>query len=496
MIREAFIDILNSFLKERSFVKHQIDSYNYFVTRKVQKIVDEIETIKPDIPEVGSLKIKLRDVKFLSPRVVESDGIEREVLPFECRLRNLTYASPLYIGCDLWINDIKNEKEYVHFGDIPVMVKSVLCPLSKMSENELIANFEDPNDLGGYFIINGTERVMIVVEEISENKVIVDKADVGAIEEIARIHSEKDGYIQRHLLERRKDGTITITFANVVRLPLVVLLKALGLEDDKDIILTISLDEEVQEKFYLNLIESEVTDSKEAKNYLIKHLKITKSPEKYEKIEKLLDKYLLPHIGQDKSFRMEKAVFLCKAAEKLIKFHLGKTEKDDLDHYSNKRLRLAGDLLEILFRTIMLGKWGLITRINFNYVRSTKRGRLPPLKTVVEANVFTNQMISTMAIGAWPGNRSGVTQRLDRMSYFKSISHMRNIMSPLTSSQEHFEARELHPTHFGRICASETPEGANIGLRKYLALMSEVTFDLSKEEIDKIIENLPKYEKV
>jgi len=495
MIREAFCDILNAFLRERGFVKHQIDSYNNFITRKVQKIIDEIDAIKPDVPEVGTLKIKLRDVKFLEPRVVESDGIERPVLPFECRLRNLTYASPMLIGCDLWINNVKNEKEYVHFGDIPVMLKSVLCPLSRMSEKELIANFEDPNDPGGYFIINGTERLMIIVEEISENKVIVEKVEKGAIREIARIHSEKDGYIQRHLLERRSDGMIFITFANVVKLPVVVLLKALGMEEDREIALSISLEEEIQNEFFINLEENEVANSAEAKNYLIKHLKIVKSPEKHEKIEKLLDKYLLPHIGQDKSNRLEKAVFICKAIEKLLKLHLGKIKNDDLDHYANKRLRLAGDLLEILFRTVMLGKWGLITRIAFNYIKSTKRGRLPPLKAAVEANILTNQIVSTMAIGTWPGNRTGVTQRVDRMSYHKTIAHMRNIMSPLSSTQEHFEARELHPTHFGRICASETPEGANIGLRKYLALMSEVTQDLSKAELEEVLENLPKYEK-
>lgn len=496
-MNEQFIEILNAFLKERSLTKHQIDSYNNFVARKIPKIISEIETLKPDVPEVGKIKIKFKDIRYLEPTVVESDGIERNVLPFECRLRNLTYASPILIGCDFEINNVKREElDYVHIGDLPVMVKSILCPLSRMNENELINNFEDPDDPGGYFIIKGTERIIILLEEISENKVIVEKANVGAVMEIARIHSEKDGYIQRHLLERRNDGIIQITFANVQRLPIVILLKALGLERDKDIALSISLDEKVQEEFYINLVESEVTNQEEAWEKIAKHIKVMKSSERSEKVEKLLDKYLLPHMGQEKENRIDKALFLCKAIEKIIKFHLNKIKDDDLDHYSNKRIRMAGDLLEILFRSLLLGKWGLINRINFNYVKLTKRGKLPPLKSVVEANVFTNQFMSTMSIGSWPGGRSGITQRLDRMNYYKSISHMRNIMSPLTSSQEHFEARELHPTHFGRICASETPEGANIGLRKNLALMSEITFDLPKEELEKIIENLPPFEKV
>ncbi|MFH0711024.1 MAG: DNA-directed RNA polymerase subunit B, partial [Candidatus Aenigmatarchaeota archaeon] len=180
--------------------------------------------------------------------------------------------------------------------------------------------------------------------------------------------------------------------------------------------------------------------------------------------------------------RLEKAMFLSKAIGKLIKLHLNKIEADDLDHYSNKRLKQAGDLLEILLRAILLGKWGLITRITYNYQKLTKRGRLPPLQAIVESNVLTNQLVSALAIGSWVGGRTGVSQRLERGSFIKTVSHMRNVLSPLTSTQEHFEARELHPTHWGKLCTSETPEGATIGLRKYLAIMAEVTKGVGEKE--------------
>ena len=137
-------------------------------------------------------------------------------------------------------------------------------------------------------------------------------------------------------------------------------------------------------------------------------------------------------------------------------------------------------------RSILLGKWGLITRITYNYQKLTKRGRLPPLQAIVESNVLTNQLVSALAIGSWVGGRTGVSQRLERGSYIKSVSHMRNVLSPLTSTQEHFEARELHPTHWGKLCASETPEGATIGLRKYLAIMAEVTKGVSEKELKPI----------
>jgi DNA-directed RNA polymerase subunit B len=473
---------LDVFSKEKGFVRFQIDSYNDFITRRIPKVLSEIGVIKPEVPELGDFKIKLGEFKIGEPTVKEADGSTRPILPMEARIRNLTYAAPMYVEMTPVLNNIESESVIVNFGDMPVMVKSKICPLSSMSRQELIEAGEDPEDPGGYFIINGTERILVLVEEIAPNRIIVSKVDTGNITEIARIHSDKDGYIQRHLLERKNDGIIFISFANITRLPIVILLKALGLESDKDIITAISLDPEVQEEFYVNLYESEVSTKNEALDEIGKHLKIPQKEYRIDRATKLIDRYLLPHLGQNPENRMEKAIFLAKAVGKLIKLHIGKIEEDDLDHYSNKRLKLAGDLLEILLRSILLGKWGLITRITYNYQKLTKRGRLPPLQAIVESNVLTNQIVSALAIGSWVGGRTGVSQRLERGSYTKTISHMRNVLSPLTSTQEHFEARELHPTHWGKLCTSETPEGATIGLRKYLALMAEVTSGLGEKE--------------
>jgi DNA-directed RNA polymerase beta subunit len=478
-----FVELLNSFIRERGLVKFQIDSYNEFVERRIQKILDEIGVIKPDVPELGNLKIKLGKFSIDRPTVKEADGSTRPILPLEARIRNLTYASPMYVEMTTILNNIKSEPKNMNFGDLPVMLKSKICPLYNMSRNELIQAGEDPDDPGGYFIINGTERLLVLVEEIAPNRIIVTKVNSGNIEEIARIHSEKEGYVQRHLMERKIDGIITISFANVTRLPVVYLLKALGLTSDKEIITAVSDDEEVQEEFYVNLIETTSSTVNEALEEIGKYLKIPQKEYRIDRATKLIDKYLLPHLGQNPEDRLKKALFLAKAVGKLIKLHLGKTEEDDLDHYSNKRVRLAGDLMEILLRSIILGKWGLVTRVSYNYRKLTKRGRMPPLQAIVEANVLTNQIVSSMAIGTWVGGRTGVCQRVDRGSYIKTLSHMRNVLSPLTSTQEHFEARELHPTHWGKLCTSQTPEGATIGLRKYLALMAEVTKGVDENTI-------------
>ena len=490
---EGFKTLLKAFAEDFGFVKFQIDSFNDFVDRRIPNIIKQIKEIKPEIPDLGEFRIKLGKFKLGSPSVREADGSVRNILPAEARIRNLTYAAPMYVQMTPILNDIESETIWVNFGDLPIMLKSKYCPLSTMSRRELIEAGESPDDPGGYFIINGTERVLVLVEEIAPNRIIVEKSNAPNVTETARIHSEKDGYIQRHIIERRTDGIIRISFANINNLPIVVLLRALGLESDKDIITAVSLDPEIQEEFFPNLFESESTSTKEAIDEIGKKIKIAEKEYRKERVETLIDKYLLPHLGQDKSNRIEKALFLAKAVNKILRLHLNKIPEDDLDHYSNKRLRLAGDLLEILFRSILLGKWGLITRIMYNYQKLTKRGRFPPLPAIVEANVLTNQIVSALAIGAWVGGRTGVSQRLERGSYIKTISHMRNILSPLTSTQEHFEARELHPTQWGKVGPSQTPEGATIGLRKYLAIMAQITKGLSEPERNNLLNIIKKH---
>jgi DNA-directed RNA polymerase beta subunit len=487
LIDEKFLTLLDTFAKQEGFVKFQVDSFDDFVTRRIPKVLNEIGLIKPNVPELGDLKIKLGEFKIGTPSIKEADGSVRNILPQEARTRNLTYAAPMFVEMTPVLNNVESEPVTVNFGDMPIMLKSKICPLSTMSREELIEAGEDPDDPGGYFIVNGTERILVLVEEIASNRMIGSSVSTGNISEIIRIHSEKEGYVQRHLIERKNDGIVTISFANVTRLPLAILLKALGLERDKDIVTSISSDEEVQEEFYINLYEIEASTKEEGLDEIGKHLKILQKEYRSERAIKLIDRYLLPHLGQEPANRMEKALFLAKAIEKIIKLHLNKIDDDDLDHYSNKRIKLSGDLLEILLRSILLGKWGLLTRVTYNYQKLTKRGRLPPLQAIVESNVLTNQIVSALAIGSWVGGRTGVSQRLERGSYIKTISHMRNVLSPLTSTQEHFEARELHPTHFGKLCTSETPEGATIGLRKYLAIMAEVTKGLNEKERKSIV---------
>jgi len=477
--------LIKSFAEDVGFVRFQIESYNDFIENRIQKIFDEIKEIKPEVPEIGELILRFGKVSIGEPQICEADGAIRKILPYEARLRELTYSAPVFIEVKPIVNGVEQNTINVHIFDVPVMIKSKICPLSNMTRAELEQVNEDPDDPGGYFIINGVERAFVLIEEVAPNQMIVEKQNVGNFTELLRLSSEANGYTQRHTIERKNDGTIVITYGGLKRLPIVVLFKALGVED-KEIVDMLGNDERVLQDFYSNFYTSDVADQKSAYEFIANALKI---PKEYMKtrIDMLLDNYLLPHVGQTTKDRVEKAKYLAYAVQKIIKCGLGIIPEDDIDHYRNKRIRLAGDLLETLYRSIIMGRYGLVPRIKYRYQQMVKRGKLPPLQTIVESAVVTAQVVSAMGTGTWPQGRTGVSQRLERKNYIETFSYLRRVLSPLSSTQEHFEARELHPTHFGRFCPAETPEGAEIGLRKHLALFAEITKDIPKADERKVL---------
>jgi DNA-directed RNA polymerase subunit B len=486
-----FISLIRAFEEERGWVKFQTDSFDHFVDHGLQEIINEIGTIEL-MPETGDAKLSFGKVETGSPYVIEADGYKRSketkspLFPNECRIRNLTYAAPIWVNITPIINGIQEKTERVHIGDLPVMIGSKLCSTHGVSNNELVRAGEDPNDAKGYFIVNGTERVLVLIEEIAGNKPVFERDGESVT---VRVNSERSGFKQRHLLERRPEGNLTISFANIRKLSVITLLKALGMATDKEICENLSKDPKILNELYISLYESEPTDVEEAIEMIGRKLKVSEDYRR-ERVNQILDRYLLPHIGQEKSDRVLKAKYLARIVRKVIAVFLGMIPEDDIDHYNNKRLLMSGELLSQLFRSVLLGRWGLIAKMTYNYQKLTKRGKQPSVQGIVEANAVTKQILSSLATGNWIGGRTGVSQRLDRSCYLKSVSHLRSVVSPLTTTQEHFRAREIHPTEWGRLCPAETPEGSSIGLRKHLALLAEITPGLSKNENGRMIKSI------
>jgi len=174
---------------------------------------------------------------------------------------------------------------------------------------------------------------------------------------------------------------------------------------------------------------------------------------------------------------------------KLFLLKEGIITDDDKDHYMNKRVRLAGDLLEDLLRTNFRG---LVNDMLYIFQRGVRRGRIIPITSIIRTKFLSSRIKSAMATGNWTANRQGVSQRLERDNGTQTLSHLRGVVSLLESTRESFQARALHLTHWGRLGPIESPEGKNIALRKTLSLLSSITPKLSKKDINSTVNSLEK----
>jgi DNA-directed RNA polymerase subunit B len=364
------------------------------------------------------------------------------------------------------------------------MAKSNACILNNFSNSKLIDYGEDPKDPGGYFIINGSERVIVGLEDLSYNKIIVDRETLGGnIVFKAKVYSSIVGYRAKLELVMKNDGLIVARIpGSPVDIPVVTLMRALGLESDKEIAAVVSLVDELQDELEGSFEKAgDVPTAKDAVVYISKRIAPGMLEEfQIKRAETLLDWGLLPHLGKHPENRKEKAQFLGEAACKLLELKLGWITPDDKDHYGNKVIKFAGQMLADLFRTAFRN---LVRDMKYQLERSGQKRGINAVAAAIRPGIITDKLNNAIATGNWGRGRVGVTQLLDRTNYLSTISHLRRIQSPLSRTQPNFEARDLHATHFGRICPSETPEGSNCGLVKNLALSGIISVNVPSEEI-------------
>jgi DNA-directed RNA polymerase beta subunit len=503
-------ELVDAFFDKYNLVDHHIKSYNDFVNNRIQNIIDITE---PITLEQGKYRLRTGNLEIQKPFTKEADGSKSLIYPTEARLRNLTYSAHMFLELALDQEDEENPLEKIYIGELPLMIKSDSCHLSGLNQEELVAKGEDPQDPGGYFIVNGSERAVVTMEEIAPNKIILERiGDVGDRRAKAIVTSIKSGFRARISLEYRKPRKsgvfLRISFPYVPgEIPLVVLLRALGLSTDEKIITAISDDFNFQMIIADDMQVSESAlklDPKEMdglskddreeylQNTAIKYIgnRVAKGmTEEYriKRAEDIIDRYLLPHMGVEKEKRKSKAIYLAEMTEMLLQVIFELREPHDKDHYTNKRLRVSGDLMEDLFRVAFTN---LTRDMSYQLERSISRGKEPSIKQAVRSDVLTENIKHAIATGNWVGGRAGVSQLLDRTSYMGTLSHLRRVVSPLSRSQPHFEARDLHPTQFGKICPNETPEGPNCGLVKNLALMCKISEGSDPQLIRNVIKEM------
>ena len=475
--------IIQDILKREGIARQHLNSFDEFLERGLQSIINEVVQIEIENAEYP-YKIQLGKVKLQQPRMMELDGSITHITPAEARLRNVSYSAPVMMEASVVEDGKILESRFVHIGDIPVMVRSNACILHNFPSQKLIEHGEDPKDPGGYFIINGSERVIVGLEDLSYNKIIVDKETVGGNAVFkAKVYSSIVGYRAKLELVMKNDGLIVARIpGSPVDIPVVTLMRALGLESDKEIAAAVSLVDDIQDELEASFEKTtDVPTAKDAIVYISKRIAPGMLEEfQIKRAETLLDWGLLPHLGKHPENRKEKSQFLGEAACKLLELRLGWIYPDDKDHYGNKVIKFAGQMLADLFRTAFRN---LVRDMKYQLERSGQKRGINAVAAAIRPGIVSDKLNNAIATGNWGRGRVGVTQLLDRTNYLSTISHLRRVQSPLSRTQPNFEARDLHATHFGRICPSETPEGSNCGLVKNLALSAIISVNVSSEEI-------------
>ncbi|MCS5650227.1 MAG: DNA-directed RNA polymerase subunit B'', partial [Dehalococcoidia bacterium] len=398
--------LIKSFFKSRStagpsaaLVNHQLGSFNDFLPHDknsapwMQRVVDNI-SVGADEKRRGAIRLELGDldvvidlgkIRIGRPVVYEANGSQTESIPMMARLRNMTYSAPIYLEFTIIEEGMEIEEVEEEIGNMPVMVKSMLCNLHRHYltgegssdddyKNALKIKGEDPQDPGGYFIVNGTERVLVCLEDLAPNRVMVESEQRYQRQtELAKVFSQREGFRALTVVEKKKDGILQVSIPVASgQVPLAVLMMALGMESADDIMQAITNDTEMQNLILANIEEIHSTEgiytTQEALEYMERRFAAGQSKEyRKKRINYILDNTLLPHLSTTYEARIKKAVFLGRMAREVLELNRGQRKPDDKDHYANKRLKLAGNLMEELFRS---GLQALLNDMKYQMERS------------------------------------------------------------------------------------------------------------------------------
>ncbi|KAI1204442.1 DNA-dependent RNA polymerase II beta subunit [Annulohypoxylon truncatum] len=553
--------VIGSYFKKKGLVSQQIDSFNDFQETTIQELVEEYSQISVDEHNPPSADgraialrrydLKLGHVTIARPIAMESDNTSGPLLPYECRDRNMTYAAPIYVkvdskvtACieqDIPLHEMDEEQQaearstgkhptrlvwepeenvletpsadkgkagdQIFIGKLPIMVKSKACHLNGEPDDELFLLNECPYDQGGYFIINGSEKVLIAQERSAANIVqVFKKAQPSPFSYTAEIRSalEKGSRLISSLMlklytkgdaSRGGYGETIHTTLPFVRadLPIAIVFRALGVVSDEEILNHICYDRndsQMLEKLRPCIEEAFcIQDREVALDYIGKRGRDSHNVARDRRIraaKDILQKEMLPHISQSEGCETRKAFFLGYMVHKLLQCSLGRRDTDDRDHFGKKRLDLAGPLLAKLFRNIVRR---LVQEITQHLKRCIDGNKRFQIELAAKPAIITNGLKYSLATGNWGDQKkamsstAGVSQVLNRYTFSSTLSHLRRTNTPIGRDGKLAKPRQLHNTHWGLVCPAETPEGQACGLVKNLSLMCSISVGTSTDPI-------------
>ena len=498
-----------------SFVSHHLDSYNDFFGGGLQRIFREknpIRIMKDQDQKTNEFNIQCNiflggkdgtKVYYGKP-IIYDENREHFMYPNEARLRNMTYGITIHYDVEVEFILTSFEKvrtetvktfPKIFLGRVPIMLQSDLCILKGLDRKMRFELGECKNDYGGYFIIDGKEKCIISQEKFGDNMLYVrDKGnDLYSHSAEIRSVSEDASKPTRTLAVRLVSPTTTLTNQQIVvsvpnvrkPVPLFILMRALGVESDKDIIEYCLLDLKKNEN-YIDLFIPSIHDAggiftqEVALKYIATMTKGKTIPHTLE----ILSNYFLPHMGE-LNFN-DKAYFIGHMVNQLLRVYMKKAKATDRDSFLFKRVETSGELLYGLFKEYYsLQQHEIYKKIDKKYYYNQGAFQKDFIGnfTINMKEFFADRMVEKGFRKAFKGNwgseehtkRVGVVQTLNRLSYNSFLSQLRKTSLPLDSSAKLLGPRYLHSSQWGIIDPVDTPDGGNVGLHKHMSIVARIT---------------------
>jgi DNA-directed RNA polymerase beta subunit len=483
-------EVAEAYVKEIIKYDRQLKSYEKFLYEYLPNAVEEISYHSI---EIGGEKIEITidefdpHEDFVKPIYYDIDGAPKILLPVEAKLKKRNYYGSINLKVKMYRNGQKEDEQIITVTDIPVMVKSVGCWLYGCSEEELIKYGEDPLDPGGYFIVNGYKRVLVSQDETAYNQISILKGEKPTESAIAHIPSKGRHLIVKLRIVRNKLGIWSVLVPLLPpNFPLIGLLYALGMKNE-DILNNLHTDLAKNDAL-LNIEQCPYKNKKEALLAIGGYGLIGAAEDiKIARAEQILDGHILPHIGNHPSDRRTKAEFLLMMAEMTTEAAYGLRQFVDKDHLANKRIEMAGELLDHLVRTAFKN---LFNDVRHQIVKTLSRRGIVKLKTIFKLSKFTDTIQVAMAQGIWSTGKTGISQLIHNRNLFDVRNDLGKVVLALKPERANLEAREVHGTQYGRLCPIQTPEQKKCGLHKYLAIGAYISSDADEKVIEKTLQKL------
>jgi len=548
--------LIESYFKHKhlkQLVKHQLESYNYFVNNQIQQTIEmfnpliiasEHDFVKDLNLYRLEIEITFENFSIYRPQIYENNGSTKIMFPQEARLRNFSYSSAMTIDLNIKYivrngENYKNVLNYqkkirnVHIGKLPIMLKSDLCVLNQykhLNHNETGECYMDP---GGYFIINGSEKTCISQERAAENQIYCYnieknnnkwswKSEMKCIPDWKCISPKQINI----LIASRNNGYGNALYLQIPRIkipiPLFIMFRAFNIISDKEIceLIMLNITKENMKKMLISLKASIIEANKvvtqdAAIKYIVANViytpmnmdKETGSKKKHDFAIEVLNNDIFPHCKTEK----QKIYMLGYMTNILLQTSFGWLLESDRDSYLNKRVDLTGPLLNNLLRNyfnklVKDMKKQIIREINTGSWKSnddyeniiTKTNIYKIIKsTTIEQGIKRALATGDFGIKQINSNKVGVAQVLNRLTYLSSLSHLRRVNTPIDKSGKLVPPRRLHNSTWGFLCPAETPEGQSVGVVKNLAYLSHITINSNSsglyDYILPIIDNIDTY---